>query len=274
MTMIFKKLDDGFEIPIIGLGTWLQKNEPECINAVKSALDIGYRHIDTADIYENHGYIAKAIKGFTREKLFITTKLWKDFMDPKQVESQCDKCLMQLNLDYLDLYLIHWPDRTKPMNDIIYQMTKLKERGKVKSIGVSNFTINHLQDILHQGLKIEMNQVEFHPFLNQPELLDFCNRHAIAITAYSPIARGNVFHDPDINSISVKYKRPANQIALRWLLQKDIVAIPKATSKEHLESNFKIFDFQLDPDDMKKIDNIGFTRPKRLINPEFADFEY
>ena len=274
MTMLFKKMDDGNEIPMIGLGTWEQAEEKTCIDAVKAALEVGYTHIDTADIYGNHEYIAKAIKGKVREKLFITTKLCYEFMDPKLVESEADKALMQLDLDYLDLYLIHWPDRTKPMAEILYEMSKLKDKGKVKSIGVSNFTINHLTDLLNQKLKFEINQVEYHPLLNQVELLEFCNRHAISLTAYCPIARGLVYDDPDLKSIGLKYRKNPGQIALRWLLQKDMIVIPKATSKEHLKENFEIFNFTVHEEDMKKIDKISQIRPKRIINPDFADFEY
>ena len=272
--MLLKKFDDGNEIPMIGLGTWQQTDEITCTKAIKEAYEIGYRHIDTADIYENHEFVGKAIKTLPREKLFITTKLWRDFMDPKLVESEVDKCLMQLDLDYLDLYLIHWPDRTKPMADILYEMIKQKEKGKIKSVGVSNFTVNHLQDLLDQKLKFEVNQVEYHPFLNQEGLLHFCNRHAIALTAYSPIARGEVNDDPDLKSLAIKHKKTPSQIALNWLIQKDIIVIPKSSSKKHLKENFEIFNFHLEPDEIKLIDKISQIRRKRIINPDFADFEY
>jgi len=272
--MHFKKLRDGHEIPMIGIGTWLQTDEEKCISALKYALKIGYSHIDTADIYENHDYVKEAIKGKVREKLYITTKLWRDFLDPKLVESECDKLLLELGLNYLDLFLVHWPDRTKPLADISYQMSKLKEKGKIKSHGVSNYTIHHLQDLIDQGIKVAVNQVEYHPFLNQSSLLEFCNRHSIALTAYSPIARGEVFNDFDIQQIAKKHTKTAGQISLRWLIQKDIIVIPKATSEKHIKENFEILDFELSDEDMHKIDEIGKIRSKRLINPEFSDFEY
>ncbi|NGX62688.1 MAG: 2,5-diketo-D-gluconic acid reductase A [Candidatus Anoxychlamydiales bacterium] len=272
--MRFKKLNDGNEIPMIGIGTWQLTEQEIGINALKYALKIGYTHIDTADIYGNQDIVKEAIKGKNREKLYITSKLWREFLDPKLVESECDKALMELDLDYLDLYLVHWPDRTKPLAEISYEMSKLKEKGKLKSFGVSNYTINHLQELLDQGIKVAINQVEFHPFLNQSSLLDFCNRHSISVTAYSPLARRKVFHDPDIKQISKKYSKTGGQIALRWLIQKDIVVIPKASSEKHIKDNFEIFDFELSISDMQKIDEIGKIRPKRLINPEFGDFEY
>jgi len=274
MSMLFKKLNDKKEIPMIGIGTWLQTEKEKCINAIRYALKIGYRHIDTADSYGNHDYIKEAIQGFIREKLFITTKLWRDFLDPKLVESECDKALIQLGLDYLDLYLVHWPDRTKPLVDISYQMMKLKEKGKVKSIGVSNYTTNHLQDLIDADIKIAVNQVEFHPYLNQEELLAFCNRHMIAVTAYSPLARKKVLNDPDIKQLAKKYSKTTSQITLRWLIQKDIIVIPKATSEKNIKENFEIFDFQINEEDMKKMDEIGKIRPQRIINPDFGDFEY
>lgn len=269
-----KKLNDGNEIPMLGLGTWQQTDKKYCIEAIRFALKAGYKHIDTADIYGNHEFIEEALKGFSREKIFITTKLWRDFLDPKLVESECDKALMQLGLDYLDLFLVHWPDRQKPLAEISYEMSKLKEKGKVKSIGVSNYTINHLQELINQGIKIAVNQVEYHPFLNQQELLDFCTRHTIAITAYSPIARRKVFHDPDIIEIAKKLSKTAGQITLRWLIQKDIIAIPKATTEEHIKENLAIYDFSLSETDMQKIDHIGKLKRERLINPDFSDFEY
>jgi len=272
--MLLKKLNDGHEIPMIGLGTWQQIEKDNCINAIKYAIKIGYRHIDTADIYGNHELVKEGIKGFNREKLFITTKLWRDFLDPKLVESECDRALMELDLDYLDLYLVHWPDREKPLAEISFEMSKLIEKGKVKSIGVSNYTINHLQDLIDQGIKIAVNQVEYHPFLNQETLLNFCSRHSISVIAYSPLARGQVFNDSDVIDISKKYSKTPGQITLRWMIQKDIIVIPKATSNKHIKANFEIFDFELSSEDIKKIDEIGKIRPKRFINPEFADFEY
>jgi diketogulonate reductase-like aldo/keto reductase len=274
MTMLFKKLNDGYEIPMIGIGTWQQIEKEKCINAIKYALKIGYRHIDTADGYMNHEYIKEAIKGFIREKLYITTKILRDFLDPKIIESQCDRFLMELGIDYLDLLLVHWPDRTKPLADISYEMLKLKKKGKVKSVGVSNYTSHHLQDLIDNNIKIAVNQIEFHPYLNQKDLLNFCNRHSIAITAYSPLARRKILCDPEIKQIAKKHSKTNSQITLRWLIQKDLIVIPKATSENHIKENFEIFDFKLDEEDMEKMENIGKIRHKRLIQPEFSDFEY
>lgn len=272
--MLFKKLSDGNELPMIGIGTWQQTDKEKCVNAIRHALKTGYCHIDTADIYGNHEFIKEGIKGFSREKIFITTKLWKDFLDPKLVESECDRALMELGADYLDLYLIHWPDRSKPLNEILKEMLKLKDKGKIKSIGVSNCTINHLKDFLNHNIKIVVNQIEFHPYLNQQDMLSFCNRHGIALTAYCPLARRKALNDPYIKIIARKHCKTPAQIILRWLVQKDIIVIPKATSEKNIKENFSIFKFKLDEEDMTKIDNIGKARRVRLINPDISDFEY
>jgi len=272
--MLFKKLNDSNEIPMIGLGTWKQTDKSACISAVKTALELGYRHIDTAKTYLNHAYIGEAIRGYPRSKLYITSKLPFDKMQVNLVESECDRYLMDLDTDYLDLFLIHWPDRTKPMADILFQMSRLQEKGKVKSIGVSNFTVNHLKDMLNQKLKFQVNQVEYHPFLNQVELKEFCDHNNIAIEAYCPLARGKVIDDPSLLSLQIKYKKNPAQISLRWLIQKDLIVLPKGSSKEHLKENFNILNFEISKEDMHLIDNISNLRGKRLIIPEFADFEY
>ncbi len=269
-----KKLEDGNEIPMLGLGTWQQTDESKCINTIKEALKIGYRHIDTADVYGNHKYIAKGIKDFDRSKLFITTKLWIELLDPKKVESICDRYLMELDTDYIDLFLIHWPNRGSPLLDVTYEMTKLKEKGKVKSVGVSNYTIHHLQDLIDQKLHVAVNQVEYHPFLNQEDLLKFCEKNAIAVTAYCPLARGIILKDPNILNMAKKYRKSPSQISLRWLIQKDIIVIPKASSHEHLKENFEIFDFEISQEDMLVIDNIGKVKRKRIIDPDIGDFDY
>lgn len=265
-----KKLKDGNEIPVLGFGTW-QIEKEECTQAVKDALEIGYRHIDTAFAYYNESYIAPAIKSHPREKLFITTKLWRDFHDPKKVEEGCDISLKDLQTDYLDLLHIHWPEH-KTMLDTLAEMVKLQEKGKVKSIGVCNATKHHISDIVEAGIPIVMNQVEFHPFLYQKELFDFCQSQNIAVTAYSPIAQGAVTKDLTIASIAKEHQKTPVQVTLRWLLQHDLVVIPKAAKKVHAKENFEIFDFELTDEEMDKIDSLNKNR--RIINPDFQEFDY
>jgi len=273
MDCLKKRLKDGTEIPLIGLGTW-QLEGDICYHAVKTALEIGYHHIDTAYIYSNHSFVKEAIKGFNIEDLFLTTKIWREHLEPEKVEFATDLCLRQLAVDYVDLMLIHWPDNKLKMYETINKLYQMKDKGKVKSIGVSNFTINHLKDLIANGVEISVNQVEFHPYLYQQELLEFCKEYGIAVIAYSPLARGNVLKDSVIQTIAQKYSKTPSQVSLRWILQKEMIAIPKASSKNHIKENCKIFDFELSTEDMSLIDNIYLQNSQRIIAPDFHEFDY
>lgn len=261
---------------MIGLGTYNLLGK-ECGQIVKEALDIGYRHIDTAHVYGNHSVIGKAIKDFEREKLFITSKIALDQIEDKDVEGSvnkaCDLALSELNTPYLDLYLIHWPDRKRPMKEILAAMNGLFTAGKIRHVGVSNYTIHHLQDGMNAGLKIEANQVEFHPYLNQKELLEFCKKKQIRMIAYRPFGKGKLLQEnPLFNEIGGKYHKSGAQVILRWLVQKDIPAIPKASSKKHLAENFSIFDFALSEKEMQSIDELN--KNHRYCDPDCAEFNY
>lgn len=265
------------QMPLIGLGTWELRGR-ECAQVVKEALELGYRHIDTASAYENHKEIGKGIKGFPREQLFITSKISLDEIDDKQidgsVEKACDKALKELRVDYLDLYLIHWPDRKRPLEHIAWAMQHLKEKGKVRSHGVSNFTVHHLEDLMRAGLEIFANQVEFHPYLYQKKLLDYCKDHRIQLVAFRPFGKGKMLSmlDPIFDILSKKYQKTPAQIILKWILQKEVVAIPKASSERHLKENQALFDFSLLPEEEKKLDNLN--QNKRFCSPEFEEFNY
>lgn len=270
MTIPTKELVCGNKIPVFGLGTW-QMDEKTCLNAIPIALKLGYRAIDTAFAYYNEMFIAKALQGFPRKDLFLTSKLWRDFHDPKKVEIGCDKSLQDLKTDYLDLYLIHWPERIN-MIDILGQMLRLKEKGKVKSIGVCNATAAHINEIVRQGIQISVNQVEYHPFLNQKELLKVCTEHKIALTAYSPIIHGAAAQEQILIDIGRAHQKTASQVTLRWLIQKGLIVIPKASSEAHLKENIEIFDFELSAEEIEKIENIKTT--KRTIVPDFNEFDF
>ncbi len=269
------KLNNNIEMPIIGLGTWKLRNQ-KCINVVKKALELGYNHLDTAEMYLNESEIGQSIKGFNRERLFITSKVTPEDLDYFRVIGACEQSLARLETPYLDLYLIHWPNKYLDMNNILKAFKELYDEGKIKSFGVSNFTIHHLKDTFkitkELGLPVSVNQVEFHPMLYQKELLDFCKENNIVITSYSPLARGKVFEEPILNNIAKKYNKTAGQIALRWLLEKGTIVIPKASSETHLKENLEILNFKLNQDDIKKIDSI--KEKQRLINPDFAEFDY
>ncbi len=247
------------KIPAIGLGTWDLKGEG-CIRAVKSALEIGYRHIDTAEMYENEAEIGKAISGFERKKLFITSKVMPKNLRYTDIIRSCNNSLDKLNTEYLDLYLIHWPSPEIPLKESIKAFKDLYEMGKIKNFGVSNFSIDLLEEAINisksLNLKIATNQVEFHPFLYQKALLDFCNKNNIAITAYCPIARGHVLDNKTLIEIGKRHNKTAAQVSLRWLIQKGIIVIPKASSIRHLKENIDIFGIELSKEEVAKIDNI------------------
>ena len=259
-------LSNGVKIPSIGLGTW-QLLGKECEYAVKNALELGYRHIDTAEIYNNESDIGNAIRGFDRKKLFITSKVWPMHCNYDGVLNACNNSIKRLGCDYLDLYLIHWPKGVKDLEETFRAFKKLYDDGKVKSIGVSNFYIDELKKSLEicdkLNLPLSVNQIEMHPYAYDKKILDFCKENKIVVTSYSPLARGLVIRDKIIKNIAEKCNRTPSQVTLRWLLQKRTIVIPKASSEKHLYENLRIFDFKLSEEDIRKIDLIG--RKNKLI---------
>ena len=266
-------LNSGQKMPLIGLGTWRLRG-PECTQAVKNSLKLGYRHIDTADLYENHKDVALALteSGLEREELFITSKVGPQDLRYDDLLKTGERILKELELAYLDLLLIHWPNSSIPLMQTLQAMAELKGAGKVKNIGVSNFTRTHIAEGLqhHPGL-ISVNQVEFHPFLYQKDLLNYCRRENIVLTAYSPLARGKVFKDPKITELAEKYGRTPAQLVLRWLLEKEIVVIPKASSQEHLQDNINALQGEMPEEVVAILDSLN--RNERIINPDFAEFD-
>jgi diketogulonate reductase-like aldo/keto reductase len=268
-------LQNGFSLPLFGLGTWNLKGK-ECTEIVEDALVMGYKLIDTAHAYENHEAVGEALAAIPRERVFLTSKLFVDKVDSKQVkrdvQKSCDTALKDLDVDYLDLFLIHWPDRSKPLTEILAAMHELCKAGKVRSIGVSNFTIHHLQDLLNDGVVPHVNQVEFHPYLYQQELWDFCEKNEIALQAYRPLGKGALLKERIFEEIAEVYDKTPAQVILRWLIQKGIPTIAKASSRDHLEENLEAFSFILSPSEMKKIDSLG--KEVRYCDTDWADFEY
>ncbi|MBS0621945.1 MAG: aldo/keto reductase [Verrucomicrobia bacterium] len=265
------KLSSGHEIPQLGFGTWLINGE-ECTQAVASAIEVGYRHIDTAQTYENQKEIAPGLKKIERQTLWITSKLWRGDYTRTGVPKAVDLMLKELDIDYLDLLLIHWPDAAVPIAESLEAMQKCVDAGKVRCLGMSNSTKRHIQDCLSTGVKIVMNQVEFHPYFYQKELLDFCQSHGVAVTAYSPIAHGKVLDDPTLRKIGKKHRKSTAQVSLRWLLQHGLVIIPKSVHKKRQEENADIFDFELSQEEMEAIN--GLNRNQREIFPSFQEFDY
>lgn len=263
-------LKNGVLMPILGLGTW-QLTGKECEKAVKDAISLGYTHIDTAEYYNNQKEIGKAIKNADRKKLFITSKVWHDNLKYDDVIKACEKTLNDLETSYLDLYLIHWPNKRIGMKETFNALKKLYNDKKIRSVGVSNFTIAHLEEALKIfEIPIAVNQVEFHPYLYQKDLLDFCTKNRIILTAYSPLAQGKVFNEKRMTEISKRYNKTPGQITLRWMIDKNIVVIPKARGITHLKSNMKLFDFKLTETDNIMIE--ALNKNERMINPSFAEF--
>ena len=269
--MKYYQLNNGNKIPAIGFGTY-KAQEDEGIAAVKKAIETGYRLIDTAAKYENEEAVGKAIKqsGIAREELMITTKLWRENLGYESTKKAFETSLAKLDLDYIDLYLIHWPANAKNYenwqkanNDSWRAMEELVKEGKIKNIGVSNFWPEHLEPLL-EAAEIEpvINQIEFHPGYWQPELTRYCKEKNILVEAWSPLARGKVFESEEIKAIAKKYNKSVAQICLRWILEHNALIIPKSSTPERIEDNFDIFDFQLNAEDIKTIDNLpqmGFS---------------
>jgi 2,5-diketo-D-gluconate reductase B len=258
-------------IPLLGLGTWNLKGE-ECEKTVKAALELGYRHIDTADLYQNHEDVGRAISPWPREELFLVTKIGMEDLLPDQVHTTVPRFLKELNTSYLDLLMIHWPNPAVDLSKTLAAMLAFKDRGIVRNIGISNFVRFHLEELAPYHFPIVTNQIELHPYLQRKELVADCKKHGISLTAYRPLGKGALATDPILSSIGAKYNKTASQVALRWLVQQDIVVIPKAANPRHLKENMEIFDFKLSEEEMQEIAQLD--QNKRFCNPSnFPVFE-
>lgn len=246
----------------------------ECVRAVLTALEVGYRHIDTADVYGNHKDVAKAIKesGLAREELFITTKIPWDLLRAPDVLENFNRYLDELDMSYVDLFLVHWPNKQIPILDTLGAMNQLKQEGKVKAVGVSNFTSHHLQDALTTGHKITLNQVELHPTFNQLELQVFCKARNITMTAYSPLGRGEDLAHPAILELAKKYGVSPAQVILNWIISRGIVAIPKSANPQRIEDNYKSVSWEMEKIDIEKVNNI--SQQPRILNRPNSEFDY
>jgi len=270
--MLYWTNKNGTKVPKLGFGTWLIKGT-QCVNAVEVALDIGYRHIDTAQIYENETEVGQAIKNSSvlREDIFLVTKVWRDSLNEKKVILSTEESLKKLKTDYVDLLLIHWPNARHPLKDTLMSMQILVKKQKVKYLGVSNFPVDLIETAKEIAPEIICNQVEYHPFLDQKPILKSIKKYDMFLTAYSPLARNRVFKNKQIKEIANKYSKTPAQVVLRWLIeQTNVVAIPKAAKKKHAESNFNVFDFKLDESDRLILGNMHSPHHQRLVNPEWA----
>ncbi len=259
-------------MPCLGFGTWKLRGN-ECVESIDFAIRNGYRHVDTAQIYENEAEVGDGIKksGVARSDIFLTTKVWRDPFASGNVMKSVDESLKKLKTDYVDLLLVHWPFPETPIAKMVEEVMKAQEAGKAKLIGVSNFNISQMTEALKvSDGKICVNQVEYHPYLSQKPVLEFIQKNKMVLTAYSPVARGKVIKDGALKEIGMKYGKNAGQVALRWLTQQDnVAAIPKSATPENIKANISIFDFELTAEEMKKIHALA-SEDGRQVNPDFA----
>lgn len=268
--MQFKTIQ-GVNVPEIGLGTF-QLIGREATKIVKQALNLGYRHIDTAQSYKNEREVGEAINRshVDREEIFLTTKIWHTHLEKKDVLKITEESLKALDTPYVDLLLVHWPNKEVDIEKTMEAFLSLRDQGKALNIGVANFPLALLKELNEDlAAPVFCNQVEYHPFLSQFDLLDYAAEHDLLFTAYSPLAQGKVMEDPLLKELGEKYGKSPAQIALRWLIeQEQVVAIPKASSEEHLKENIDVFDFMLEDDDFYAIDDLD--KSTRLVDPDFA----
>lgn len=252
------KLSNGVEMPWLGFGVHRAGEGREMMDALRCALSAGYRSIDTATYYQNEHRVGQVIQesGIARDQLFITSKVWNTDQGYRSTIHAFELSLEKLQTSYLDLYLIHWPHPSQTF-ETWKAIEELYEKGKIRAVGVSNFLISHLRRLFeHARIRPMVNQIEFHPELVQPELLQFCHANRIQPEAWRPIMKGRVNEIPLLNELSAKYGKSPVQIVLRWDIQKGVVTIPKSVTPERIVHNADIFNFEIDPEDMIKIDNL------------------
>jgi 2,5-diketo-D-gluconate reductase B len=260
---------DSDPVPALGYGTFELEGEA-CREGVSHALALGYRHIDTASFYGNEEQVGRAIaeSPVARDEIFLTTKIWWEDLALANMLASARRSLRKLRTDYVDLLLIHWPSSQVPLDESLTALTTLKQEGKARHIGVSNFPPSLLRQAV-EAAPVVCEQVEYHPFLGQQELLSLVHEHGLMLTAYSPLARGRVMNEAKLAEIGRRHAKNPAQVALRWLLQQPrVAAIPKASTAEHRQANLAVFDFELSAEEMAEIH--ALARDERLIDPSFA----
>ena len=253
-----RPLADGNEIPLLGLGVWQVREGPECVNAVRWALEAGYRHLDTAQAYGNEESVGQGLResGVPREEVFITTKFFPRHRDPA---AEAERSLRRLGVDQVDLYIIHWPQGGPTW--AWPGMEQARERGYTRSIGVSNFDVSELDEVIGAASSPPVaNQVQFGPFAYRRALLEACERHDVVLEAYSTLGTGRHLSDPTVTRIAERVGRTSAQVLLRWCVQREIPVIPKSTHRDRIEQNGQIFDFSLSDEDLAALDALDRTR--------------
>ncbi|MDC7241828.1 MAG: aldo/keto reductase [Spirochaetales bacterium] len=260
-------LNNGKKIPCVGYGTWQTPDGETAVAAVKAAIESGYRHIDAAAVYKNELSVGRGIieSGIAREELFVTSKVWNRMRGYENTLQAFDRTLNDLKLDYLDLYLIHWPavkkqfENWEELNLSTWKaMTELYKAGKIKSIGVSNFKPHHLKALMETEVKPMVNQIEFHPGMMQEETVSFCRENDILIEAWSPLGSGRMLENPDLLSMGEKYGKSVAQICIRWCLQNGVLPLPKSVTPSRIIENGDVFDFEISGDDMNVINSLEY----------------
>ncbi len=268
-------LNDGNRIPQVGLGVW-QTPDDEAAPAVKAALDAGYRHVDTAAVYENEEGVGKGIKqsGVARGEIFLTTKLWNVDQGYDSTLKAFDASLKRLGTDYVDLYLIHWPSAHRGLFvDTWKAFAKLKEEGRAKSIGVSNFYPEHLEKIIGEtGVVPVINQIELHPDFQQKTTRAFHDKHKIVTQSWSPLGQGKLLTNPVIGKIAERLGRTPAQVIIRWHIDNGLVVIPKSVTPSRIVENFKVFDFKLSSDDLAELNRLDDSGARIGPDPKTATF--
>lgn len=270
-------LNNGIEMPWLGLGVFKVEEGQELVDAVKTAIKHGYRSIDTAAIYGNEAGVGQGIReameetGIAREELFITSKVWNSELGYEKTIAAYEESLSKLGLEYLDLFLLHWPVEGK-YSDAWRALETLYKEGRVKAVGVSNFQIHHLEDLMKGAdIKPMVNQVEYHPRLTQKELKAFCEENNIQLEAWSPLMQGQLLDNEELQEIANKYEKSVAQVILRWDLQNGVITIPKSTKAHRIAANADVFDFELTEEDVKHIESLN---QNHRVGPDPDNFDF
>jgi 2,5-diketo-D-gluconate reductase B len=261
----------GARIPLIGLGTWDLRGRT-CARVVEQALRLGYRHIDTAEMYDNEREVGEGLRasGVKRDEVFVTTKIWPSHFAPRELERAAKESLVRLRLSEVDLLLLHWPNPNIPLSETLPALCKLKRMGLARHIGISNFTVALIEEAVKIAAEpLVCDQIEMHVFLDQSKVVAACRRHGMAVVAYSPIARGGVKNDQVLDRIGRVHGKSAAQVSLRFLVQQGIVVIPRTSRVERLSENFSIFDFELSPAEMTEVACLAH-RDGRVVNYSYS----
>lgn len=264
---------DGVEYPMIGYGTYHPLTGGMLAEDVERAIQTGYRIIDTATFYKNFDGIAGALKNKDRSHLYLISKVWHDKQSPEDLRKDLNATLAKLQIDYLDAYLLHWPNSKIPIEKTLETMNELRRAKKIRHIGLSNVSVNHLKRALEVGVPITWVQIEMHPYFCDFELLKFCNEHSIGVLAWAPLGRGRISKDALLARIGKKYKKTSSQVAMKWIVQHGCIPLPSSKNTDHLFENLNINDFMLTSDEMSEIDKRAKVGERERLTKKMIGFD-